>query len=162
MNTRFKVFASYNILQYLWFYPCSYICNCLKMPKKSQINEYSDTLSPCCQRPIWTCSRTVTTSHLDLQSGIPRPPPNRKVSPSDSLIDPFMYELMELTVDPCFTAWMVKQRNREQWNRWFISTTSDNNSLRVLSQISHCPLLYRFLVQSPLQSARPGKSRFLL
>ena len=22
--------------------PCSYICNCLKMPKKSQINEYSD------------------------------------------------------------------------------------------------------------------------
>ena len=42
MNTRFKVFASYNILQCLWFYPCSYICNCLKMPKKSQINEYSD------------------------------------------------------------------------------------------------------------------------
>jgi hypothetical protein len=35
------------------FYPCSYICNCLKMPKKSQINEYSDLkywrslLSPC-------------------------------------------------------------------------------------------------------------------
>ena len=27
----------------MWFYPCSYICNCLKMPKKSQINEYSDT-----------------------------------------------------------------------------------------------------------------------
>jgi hypothetical protein len=27
---------------YVWFYPCSYICNCLKMPKKSQINEYSD------------------------------------------------------------------------------------------------------------------------
>ena len=26
----------------VWFYPCSYICNCLKMPKKSQINEYSD------------------------------------------------------------------------------------------------------------------------
>ena len=24
------------------FYPCSYICNCLKMLKKSQINEYSD------------------------------------------------------------------------------------------------------------------------
>ena len=34
MNIRFKVFASYNILQYL--------CNCLKMPKKSQISEYSD------------------------------------------------------------------------------------------------------------------------
>ena len=45
MNTRAKVFASYNILQYLCdFYPCSYSCNCLKMPKKSQINEYSD---PC-------------------------------------------------------------------------------------------------------------------
>ena len=28
----------------MWLYPCSYICNCLKMPKKSQINEYSDTL----------------------------------------------------------------------------------------------------------------------
>jgi hypothetical protein len=27
---------------YVWNYPCSYICNCLKMPKKSQINEYSD------------------------------------------------------------------------------------------------------------------------
>jgi hypothetical protein len=26
----------------VWFYPCSYICNRLKMPKKSQINEYSD------------------------------------------------------------------------------------------------------------------------
>ena len=25
----------------MWFYPCSYICNCLKMSKKSQINEYS-------------------------------------------------------------------------------------------------------------------------
>ena len=28
----------------MWFYPCPYICNCLKMPKKSQINEYSDKL----------------------------------------------------------------------------------------------------------------------
>ena len=27
---------------YVWFYLCSYSCNCLKMPKKSQINEYSD------------------------------------------------------------------------------------------------------------------------
>ena len=26
----------------VWFYPCFYICNCLKMPKRSQINEYSD------------------------------------------------------------------------------------------------------------------------
>jgi hypothetical protein len=26
----------------VWFYPCSYICNYLKMPKKSQIDEYSD------------------------------------------------------------------------------------------------------------------------
>ena len=26
----------------VWFYPCSYICNCLRMPTKSQINEYSD------------------------------------------------------------------------------------------------------------------------
>jgi hypothetical protein len=25
----------------VWFYPCSYICNWLKMPKKSQMNEYS-------------------------------------------------------------------------------------------------------------------------
>ena len=24
----------------MWFYPCSYICNCLKLPKISQINEY--------------------------------------------------------------------------------------------------------------------------
>jgi len=48
MNTRFKVFASYNILQYLCdlIYPCSYICNCLKMPKKSQINEHSDPTLP--------------------------------------------------------------------------------------------------------------------
>ena len=43
MNTCFKVFASYNILQYLWFYPCYYICNCLKMPEESQINDFSDT-----------------------------------------------------------------------------------------------------------------------
>jgi hypothetical protein len=28
----------------VWFYPCSYICDCLKMPKKSQINEYSDAM----------------------------------------------------------------------------------------------------------------------
>jgi hypothetical protein len=27
---------------YVWNYPCSYICNCLTMTKKSQINEYSD------------------------------------------------------------------------------------------------------------------------
>ena len=26
----------------VWFYPCSYICNCLKMTEKFQINEYSD------------------------------------------------------------------------------------------------------------------------
>ena len=38
MTTRFKVFASNNILQYL----CDFIHDCLKMPKKSQINEYSD------------------------------------------------------------------------------------------------------------------------
>ena len=43
MNTRFKVFASYNILENMCdIYPCSYICNCLKMSRKSQINEYSD------------------------------------------------------------------------------------------------------------------------
>ena len=34
------------ILQYssksVWFYPCSYVCDCFKMPKKSQINEYSE------------------------------------------------------------------------------------------------------------------------
>ena len=34
------------ILQYssisVWFFPCSYIFHCLQMPKKSQINEYSD------------------------------------------------------------------------------------------------------------------------
>jgi hypothetical protein len=35
MNTRFKVFASYNILQYLWdFIHVLIFCNCLKMPKK--------------------------------------------------------------------------------------------------------------------------------
>ena len=43
MNTRFKVFASYNILQYL----CDLIhvlifVTVSKLPKKSQINEYSD------------------------------------------------------------------------------------------------------------------------
>jgi hypothetical protein len=38
MNIRFKVFASYNILQYLCdFCSCFYICNCLKMLKTSQI-----------------------------------------------------------------------------------------------------------------------------
>jgi hypothetical protein len=45
MNTRFKVFASYNILQYL----CDFIhilifVTISKMPKKSQIIEYSDPL----------------------------------------------------------------------------------------------------------------------
>jgi hypothetical protein len=46
MNTHFKIFASYNILQYL----CDFIhvlifqivITSLKMPNKSQINEYSD------------------------------------------------------------------------------------------------------------------------
>jgi hypothetical protein len=43
MNTRLKVFASYNILQYLCdFIHVLNICNYLKMPKKSQINEYSN------------------------------------------------------------------------------------------------------------------------
>jgi hypothetical protein len=47
MNTRFKVFASYNILQYLCdFYPCSYICNCLKMPKKSQLTNIVSEMFP--------------------------------------------------------------------------------------------------------------------
>ena len=41
-----QVYASYNILQYL----CDFIhvlifCNCLKMPKKSQINESSDKVT---------------------------------------------------------------------------------------------------------------------
>ena len=49
MNTRFKVFC---ILQHspisVRFYPCSYICNCLKMPKISQINKYSDILFSLC------------------------------------------------------------------------------------------------------------------
>jgi hypothetical protein len=39
MNTRFNVFASYNILQYL----CDFI-HVLKMPKKSQIIEYSSDI----------------------------------------------------------------------------------------------------------------------
>ena len=43
MNTRFRVFASYNILQYL----CDFIhvlifVTVSKCRKKSQINEYSD------------------------------------------------------------------------------------------------------------------------
>jgi hypothetical protein len=42
------LFQSICILQHspisVWFYPCSYICNCFKMPKKSQINEYSDPI----------------------------------------------------------------------------------------------------------------------
>ena len=34
----------------VWFYPCSYNCNCFKMPENSQINEYSDgsSLPPKC------------------------------------------------------------------------------------------------------------------
>ena len=44
MNTRFKIFASYNILQYL----CDFIhvlifVSVSKCWKKSQINEYSDS-----------------------------------------------------------------------------------------------------------------------
>ena len=31
----------------VWFYLCSYICNCLKMPKKFQISEYSDCCGWC-------------------------------------------------------------------------------------------------------------------
>ena len=39
----------------VWFYPCSYICNRLKMPKKSQINEYSDMYRfyPSIQPEFW-------------------------------------------------------------------------------------------------------------
>ena len=46
MNTHFKVFASYNIIQYMcdFIHALIYICYCLKMPKKSQINKYSDSL----------------------------------------------------------------------------------------------------------------------
>ena len=39
MNTHFKVFVYLNIPQYMCDF---YICNCLKMVKQSQINEYSD------------------------------------------------------------------------------------------------------------------------
>jgi hypothetical protein len=56
MNIRFKVFASYNILQCLcdFIHVLKYICNCLKMSKKSQINEYSD----------------YNQSHLQIQSNL--------------------------------------------------------------------------------------------
>ena len=38
MNTCFKVFVSYNILQYMCeFYLCFYIRNCLKMPKSPKL-----------------------------------------------------------------------------------------------------------------------------
>ncbi len=43
----------------VWFYPCSYICNCLKMPKKFQIHKYSYshkihiTHAAFCFHPIW-------------------------------------------------------------------------------------------------------------
>ena len=86
----------------------------------------------------------------------------------DSLIDLFMYELMEVTVDPCFTAWLNNQTEnidtadfcnfsyaaRDEYYRYDDFPGVHENSLRV-SQVSHCPLLYRFLVQSPLQSAWP-------
>ena len=32
----------------------------------------------------------------------------------DSLIDLFMYELMEVTVDPCFTAWLNNQTENSE------------------------------------------------
>ena len=46
MNTRFKVFASYNILQYLYdFIRVLVFVIVSKCQKKSQINEYSDHIS---------------------------------------------------------------------------------------------------------------------
>ena len=42
----------------MWFYSCSYICNYLKLPKKSQINEYSDggyNSMWCMQLSLWVC-----------------------------------------------------------------------------------------------------------
>ena len=30
---------------FVWFYPCSYVCSCLKMPKKSQIYKFRVTHS---------------------------------------------------------------------------------------------------------------------
>jgi short subunit fatty acids transporter len=44
MNTRFKVFASYNILNICVILSMFLYLYCLEMPKKSQINEYSDIL----------------------------------------------------------------------------------------------------------------------
>jgi hypothetical protein len=41
MNTRFKVFSSHNILQYLCDFIHVLIFVTVSMPKKSQINEYS-------------------------------------------------------------------------------------------------------------------------
>jgi len=45
----------------VWFYPCSYICNCLKMPKKSQINEYSDNALP--SRKCLASTRKIQTTN---------------------------------------------------------------------------------------------------
>ena len=42
MNTRFIVFASYKFSNICVILSMFYICNCLKVPRKSQINEYSD------------------------------------------------------------------------------------------------------------------------
>ena len=75
MNTCLEVFASYNILQNLCdrFYPCSYICNCLKMPKKSQINEYSEvggnrTLVTSCNCSIYYKHKEKNNTHMQINS----------------------------------------------------------------------------------------------
>jgi hypothetical protein len=47
MNIRFKVLASYNILQYVFHLVLVHMyVECLKMPKKSQFNEYRVHTTP--------------------------------------------------------------------------------------------------------------------
>ena len=43
-SRQVTIFICKGLIFYLGQYlmTCSYICNCLKMPKKSQINDYSD------------------------------------------------------------------------------------------------------------------------
>jgi hypothetical protein len=56
---------------FVWFYPCSYICNCLKMPKKSQINEYSDimllTMMTGCSKEFPKLNYTSVTSVCNIK-----------------------------------------------------------------------------------------------
>ena len=53
----------------VWFYPCSYICKCLKMLKKSQMNEYSDSFNRLHRRKV-SCSWKLPYARIRIYSKI--------------------------------------------------------------------------------------------